>query len=314
MADARAHDHDQRPGARSPSTAGAETCASMFATATGVPGSRPVQRRRPLGRDRLLRSPSGRRVARHLLVDDVARSADRAPRSSRRDGKPSRFDQSPCSRRCSSLRVSTAGQLPHDPVGSLDQPPRRARRPRGLVEDLQRLREEPLGRDLAAVPRRATARLARAATALIRSASGWAAWCFQSFTQACGWRRRSASVAQRRAVGGVGSIVHDGEVDADPDDVRGIDAGRGEHARDRLPRTCAGSRRDPAAPSPARARHRRRAPGSRSSMTPLRRRRRRSRSRRRRRSRRGRRAPDSVPKSTPIAYRGPLMRSARSRP
>jgi hypothetical protein len=99
-----------------------------------------------------------------------------------------------------------AGELPDDPVGRLDQPVGPAVDLGRLVEDLQRLAEEPLARDLAAVARQP--RLARRrAVSLMRSACGWAAWCFQSFTQACGSSRRSGSrqsgVPSRR----VGSIV-----------------------------------------------------------------------------------------------------------
>ncbi len=73
------------------------------------------------------------------------------------------------------------------------------------------------------------------ATALIRSASGWAAWCFQSLTQACGEARNSGRLAERRAVRLDRQHRAGGEVDADADDVRGIDAALAEHGRDGLP-------------------------------------------------------------------------------
>ena len=48
-----------------------------------------------------------------------------------------------------------------------------------------------------------------AATALMRSASGWAAWCFQSLTQACGSARSVGTSHSGTPVSVVGSIVHE---------------------------------------------------------------------------------------------------------
>ena len=47
----------------------------------------------------------------------------------------------------------------------------------------------------------------RAAVSLIRSASGWAAWCFHSFTHACGFARSSGSIASGVPSAVAGSIV-----------------------------------------------------------------------------------------------------------
>ena len=80
-------------------TAGTETCASTLATATAVPGTRPVH-----AAARSLRPPA--RLAdrhdlpRHLLVDRRARTAGRAPRSTRPPGSRRASTTSPCSRRC----------------------------------------------------------------------------------------------------------------------------------------------------------------------------------------------------------------------
>ena len=178
------------------------------------------------------RLPSGAICARHLLVDDVLEAADRAPRSSRRTGSRRASTTSPCSRPCSSLRVSTPVSCQTtQSAASISRSAARVDLGR-LAQDLQRLREEPLGRDLAAValePRLAP--LARR-PALIRSASGWAAWCFQSFTQACGSRRSSRQLAQRRAVGERRQHRAGGEVDPDADDLRRVDAASRRAARE----------------------------------------------------------------------------------
>ena len=47
----------------------------------------------------------------------------------------------------------------------------------------------------------------RAAVSLIRSASGWAAWCFHSLTQACGFARSSGRTASGVPSAVTGSIV-----------------------------------------------------------------------------------------------------------
>ncbi len=107
VADARTHDHHHAFPARSTPTAGAETCASTFATATGVPGDEARPARPPARSGLPARSPSDDEVARHLLVDHVLEARDRAPRSTRPAGSRPPSTTSPCSRRCSSHRVST---------------------------------------------------------------------------------------------------------------------------------------------------------------------------------------------------------------
>ena len=66
----------------------------------------------------------------------------------------------------------------------------------------------------------------------MRSASGWAAWCFQSLTHACGSPRSSSIRHSGVPSAVVGSIVH--EVKSMPIPITSIrvDAGLGENPRD----------------------------------------------------------------------------------
>ena len=94
-----------------------------------------------------------------------------------------------------------AAQLPDDPVGGLDPALDRgvdARAPpRGAAVPWR----TPTRRRSARRSGPATASPRAAASSLMRSACGCAAWCFHSFTQACGRSANSVNVAQRRAVG-----------------------------------------------------------------------------------------------------------------
>ena len=214
-------------------------------------------RRRTLA-EAAARAADGDRCARHLLVDDVleARVERRevgVARGSRRL-RPHRL----VAGRAVVLRVSTPVSC--QTIQSAASIRRSARRVDlgSLAQDLQRLREEPLGRDLAAVPRRARARRGRVATSLTSSASGWAAWCFQSFTHACGRKRRSGSWQSGVPSAVVGSIVHEVKSMPDADDVLAAGS-RASRPRARRASARERSRRDPGAPSRARARHARRA-------------------------------------------------------
>ena len=139
-----------RPGSTTPA-AGTVTCASTLATATAIPAGRPIQpaasavrsparppsggeiassawRRRRIGEARVERAEVvTRRVGAVLVVRLVAGGAGVA-----------RLD---------------AAHAPDDPVGRLDQPIGGAIDLGRLLEDLQRLGEEPFARDLAAVAR-----------------------------------------------------------------------------------------------------------------------------------------------------------------
>ena len=87
----------------------------------------------------------------------------------------------PCSRGAGVARLG-AGELPDDPVGGLDPAGRRARRSRGPPPAAAAPWRTPTRRRSCRRSGRATARRARAASWLIRSACGCAAWCFHSFT------------------------------------------------------------------------------------------------------------------------------------
>ena len=205
VAVARAHDRSPSSRARSPSPPGAETCASTFATATAVPGRRPVHAAacslRPPAR-----APSGTIVPRHLLVDDVLEArVERGEVARRREAvalRPHRLVAGGAAR-CASRRRSAA-RRPSRPPRSAGRRARRPRAPRrGSAAPSRRTTRTRSCRRSAAShgsPR-------SAATALIRSASGCAAWCFQSFTHACGSARRSSSRQSGVPSASVGSIV-----------------------------------------------------------------------------------------------------------
>ena len=200
VAVARAHDHDHRPGLRHRRRRQPSTCASTFATATGVPGRRPVQRRGPLAQRRRRGCRAGR-SRRDIFSSTTCskRGSSAAKYASRREARRA-STTSPCSRRCSccaSRRRSAARRSSRRPRSA----GRRARRPRAP-------------RRGSAAPSRRTTRTRSCrrsaashgsprsvATALMRSASGCAAWCFQSFTHACGSRAQVVEQAERRAVG-----------------------------------------------------------------------------------------------------------------
>ena len=155
------------------------------------PQARSMRRPPPTGRPPT--PPSGRDVARHLVVDD-AREARVERAEERRVREPVRLRPDRLVAGRARVARLDAGQPPDDPVGRLDEPVGRRVDVRRLVEDLEALGVEPLRRDPAAVARQPRPRRGLAATALIRSASGWAAWCFHSLTQACGSRRNSGQL------------------------------------------------------------------------------------------------------------------------
>ena len=208
--------------------AGADTCASTFATATGVPGRRPVS-----AAARSVRTPGAgperRDRARQLLVDDVLEArVECGEIVVGREAvalRPHRLVAG-----SAAVAGLDAGELPDDPVGGLDEAVG-ARVDLGrLVEDLERLREEPLGRDPAAVARQP--RLA----ALGRDG-----------VDAVGLRLRGVVLpeldprvrvaaqvveqAERCSVGGRRQHRAGREVDPDPDHVARVDVRFGEHRR-----------------------------------------------------------------------------------
>ena len=256
-----------RRGARP--TAGTETCASTLATATGVPGQQPRPLCRTLAQAACARA-DGDRCGATSSRRRRARSAGRAPRSSRRDGKPSRFRPH---------RLVAGGAV----VARLDcrsaarrpsrQPRsggRRARRPRAP----RRGSAAPSGRTTRTRSCRrsapATARRGSLATALIfvrLRLGGMVLPELHPGVRIGGGDRAARRAACRRPC--VGSIVQ--AVKSMPTPMTSPARRRisVEQPRARRAAECASSRRDPAAPSPARARRRRRGAGRRSSMTPL---------------------------------------------
>ena len=114
----------------------------------------PSRQTRPFGRPRAeapgaFAQPVDR--ARHLRIDDVGKlGIERSEELAAREavfGAPDRF----VAGRAVVARLDV-GELPDDPVGGLDQAVRGAIDLRRLAQDLERLRKEPLRRDLASVP------------------------------------------------------------------------------------------------------------------------------------------------------------------
>ena len=195
--------------------AGTATCASTLATATAVPARgrwpRAISAVSPPAR-----APRGRSLP-HLVADDVAHARVQR-REKVRAGEAFLLAPDGLVARGASVARLHAGQLPDDPIGGLDQTVGGLIDLGRLVQDLQGLGKEPLGRDLAAIARQPG--LAALGGHLVeRLASGWAAWCFHSLTQACGLSRYAG-----RAHKGVPSALSGehgagGKVDADADHV-----------------------------------------------------------------------------------------------
>ncbi len=281
--------------------AGTATWASTFATATAVPGSRPVQAG-GLGGQAAGPLADLAQVAAHPGVDDVGEAGDRGRRSRPCRGSRRASTTSPCSRpctRCASRPRSAARRSSRSPRAG---GPRRRRPPaprRGSAAPWRRT--TPTRSCRRSGPAR-PAPVARA-TSLIRSASGCAAWCFQSLTQACGFERIGREHRQRGAVGRRREHRAGRQVDADADDVGRVDRGLADDRRDGGLAGRRGSRRRPGAPSRAAGRTSSSGAGSRSSMTPLRYGVTAVASCRPSATSTSTARPDSVPKSTPIAYR-----------
>ena len=186
------------------------------------------QRRRSFGQD--TRSAAGRQEsARHLLVDDVLEA-----RVERGEvgvvGEPVPLRPHRLVAGGAGVAGLGSGQLPDDPVGGFDQPLRPVVELGRLVEDLERLCEEPLRRDLPAVagePRllalcrdRVDAIGLRLSGVVLPELDPRVRLAAQLLEQ-----------AQRRAVGGRRQHRARGEVDADPDHLARVDAGLGEDPR-----------------------------------------------------------------------------------
>ena len=237
--------------------AGTETWASTLATATAVPGTQPGPARPPRSRQ-----PAGAIADRD---DRRATSCRRRPSRSRARAPRRTTIGEAVGGRPDGLVAGRAvvprldaGQLPDHPVGGLDQPVGGPVDVGRLAQDLERLREEPLRRDLAAValePR--LAELAGDAVDVV--GLGLRGVMLPELDP----RVRVAPVrveeAQRRAVGRRREHRAGREVDADPDDLGRVDARAGDQASHGTVGTSRGSRRGPGAPSRGRGRRRRRA-------------------------------------------------------
>ena len=129
--------------------AGTATWASTLATATAVPGSRPVQAAASAVRPPA-RSPTWRRSRRIFVSTTSANAGSRAAEVGRVGEAVALRPHRLVAGRARVPRLDP-GQLPDDPVGRLEQAVRGGVDLRRLVEDLEGLREEPLRRDLAAV-------------------------------------------------------------------------------------------------------------------------------------------------------------------
>ena len=210
--------------------AGTATCASTLATATAVPARQagPARRPRPTGRRRARRRW---RMSRRILVSMTSRE----PRIERREVGRVREPVALRPHRLVAGRAGVprldAGEPPDDPVGRLDQPVGGRVDLRRLVEDLERLREEPLRRDLPAVP--VQPRLARRARDRVDPVGlGLGGVVLPELHPGVRVRPEGRQLAQRRAVGRRRQHRAGREVDPDPDDVGGVDAGGREHRRD----------------------------------------------------------------------------------
>ena len=167
--------------------------------------------------------------ARHLLVDDVLEARiERGEVVRGREAVALRPDRLVAGR--AGVARLDAGELPDDPVGRLDQPVGRVVDLGRLVEDLERLREEPLGRDLAAVagePRLAPLGRDRVDPVGLRLRGV----VLPELDPGVRVAAEAVDEAERRAVGDRRQHRARGEVDADADDVRGVDARLGEERR-----------------------------------------------------------------------------------
>ena len=150
LAGARAHHRDHRPGRRD-----ADGRDRDVGVDVGDRDGRPRAQARPARRR--LGQPAGHRAeavdaARHLVVDDRGQAGLEAGEE-RRVGEAVALRPLGLVARGAGVAGLRPGELPHDPVGRLDQPVRRAVDARRLVEDLEALGVEPLRRDPAAVAR-----------------------------------------------------------------------------------------------------------------------------------------------------------------
>ena len=228
--------------------AGTATWASTFATATAVPGRQAGPGRR-LGGEAA--GPlADRRRSRRIFVSTTSAKARVEGREVGRVGEAVALGPHRLVARGAGVPGLDAGELPDDPVGRLDQAVRGRVDLGRLVEDLERLREEPLRRDLPAVavqpglPGRP-----RDLVDAVRLGLGGVV--LPELDPGVRVRAERRELAEGGAVGGGRQHRAGGEVDADADDVGGVHAGLRGRPPGRPSGARAGSRRDPGAPSRA---------------------------------------------------------------
>lgn len=136
------------PG-RSMPTAGMQTCASTFPTATGMPGRRPVRRRR-FGRQAARRRPQGQDIPGEFFVHQVGQA--RIERGEKLLGRESRplVPGFLIARRAGVARFPAA-QLPDDPIRRLDKAVGGLIDFLVLLQHLPHFRNRPFGGNFAAV-------------------------------------------------------------------------------------------------------------------------------------------------------------------
>ena len=225
VAGARAHHRDHRAGSRH---------ADCRHRHVGVDvGDRDRRTGRESGPHRgLLGEPTGLPaergdVAGHLVVDD--------PLETRVEGPEERWLGEAVGPRPDRLVAGgagvanlPAGQAPDHPVGRLDQAVGRAVDVGRLVEDLERLGVEPLGRGPAAVACEPclAAVLGQRVDAV---GLGLRGVMLPELDPGVRLGTELGELAERSAVGGRGQHRAGGEIDADPDDVSGVDLRLAQH-------------------------------------------------------------------------------------
>ena len=209
--------------------AGAVTWASTLPTATAMPSGRPVQAA-ACAVSAPARAPSGASGCSSLSATKSAKP--RVERGQVVRGRVAAVLVDALVAGGADVAGLLAAQLPDDPVGRLDPALHAPRRPPGPPRAAAapwrtptRTRSCPRSAASHGSPR-------SAASALIRSACAWAAWCFHSFdvgVRPVGVAPAARTAAcRRRSVGQHGA---GGEVGADADRPRRVDPGRRDRGR-----------------------------------------------------------------------------------
>jgi hypothetical protein len=172
-------------------------------------------------------------VAAHLVVDDRGKTWIEG-REVARVGKAVGFRPQRLVAGGAGVPGLDSGQAPDDPVGGFEQAVRSGVDPGCLVEDLERLREEPLGRDPATVP--IEPELAgRLGDGVDPVGFGLGGVVLPELDPRMRIRAELRDQGQRRAVGGRRQHRARREVDPQTDHVSRIDTRLAKDGRDRLP-------------------------------------------------------------------------------